>query len=32
VRLVAALDASGNSWLGMKALEMFVTRTGLSVF
>ena len=27
-----ALDASGNSWLGMKALEMFVTRTGLSVF
>ena len=27
-----ALDASGNSWLGMKALEMFVSRTGLSVF
>jgi glutaminase len=27
-----ALDESGNSWLGMKALEMFVTRTGLSVF
>ena len=27
-----ALDASGNSWLGMQALEMFVTRTGLSVF
>ena len=27
-----ALDTSGNSWLGMKALEMFVTRTGLSVF
>ena len=27
-----ALDASGNSWLGMKALEMFVARTGLSVF
>jgi glutaminase len=27
-----ALDESGNSWLGMKALEMFVSRTGLSVF
>lgn len=27
-----ALDDSGNSWLGMKALEMFVARTGLSVF
>lgn len=27
-----ALDESGNSWLGMKALEMFVARTGLSVF
>jgi glutaminase len=27
-----ALDTSGNSWLGMKALEMFVSRTGLSVF
>ena len=27
-----ALDASGNSWLGMKALEMFVARTSLSVF
>ncbi|MCW5633707.1 MAG: glutaminase [Rubrivivax sp.] len=27
-----ALDASGNSWLGMRALEMFVARTGLSVF
>ena len=27
-----ALDASGNSWLGMKALEMFVARTGMSVF
>ena len=27
-----ALDDSGNSWLGMKALEMFVSRTGLSVF
>jgi glutaminase len=27
-----ALDTSGNSWLGMKALEMFVARTGLSVF
>ena len=27
-----ALDASGNSWLGMRALELFVARTGLSVF
>lgn len=27
-----ALDASGNSALGMRALEMFVARTGLSVF
>ena len=27
-----ALDTSGNSWLGMRALEMFVVRTGLSVF
>ncbi|MBK7061107.1 MAG: glutaminase [Rubrivivax sp.] len=27
-----ALDVSGNSWLGMRALEMFVARTGLSVF
>ena len=27
-----ALDKSGNSWLGMQALEMFVARTGLSVF
>lgn len=27
-----ALDDSGNSWLGMKALEMFVARTGLSMF
>lgn len=27
-----ALDTSGNSWLGMRALEMFVARTGLSVF
>ena len=27
-----ALSASGNSLLGMKALEMFVARTGLSVF
>ena len=27
-----ALDATGNSLLGMKALEMFVGRTGLSVF
>ncbi|MBC7942534.1 MAG: glutaminase [Chitinophagaceae bacterium] len=27
-----ALDASGNSWLGMRALEMFVARTNLSVF
>ncbi|MDM0008481.1 glutaminase [Variovorax sp. J22G73] len=27
-----ALDATGNSLLGMKALELFVARTGLSVF
>jgi glutaminase len=27
-----ALDASGNSWLGMRALELFVARTGLSSF
>jgi glutaminase len=27
-----ALEESGNSLLGMKALEMFVARTGLSVF
>lgn len=27
-----ALDATGNSLLGMRALELFVTRTGLSVF
>ena len=27
-----ALDATGNSHLGMKALELFVARTGLSVF
>ena len=27
-----ALDTSGNSLLGMKALEGFVARTGLSVF
>ena len=27
-----ALDTSGNSWLGMRALEMFVARTGMSVF
>jgi len=27
-----ALDATGNSVLGMRALEMFVARTGLSVF
>ena len=27
-----ALEASGNSLLGMKALELFTTRTGLSVF
>lgn len=27
-----ALDATGNSLLGMKALEMFTARTGLSVF
>jgi glutaminase len=27
-----ALDATGNSLLGMKALELFVTRTGLSIF
>ena len=27
-----ALDATGNSLLGRKALELFVARTGLSVF
>jgi glutaminase len=27
-----ALDPTGNSLLGMKALEMFVARTGLSIF
>ncbi|MES2632684.1 MAG: glutaminase [Pseudomonadota bacterium] len=27
-----ALEASGNSLLGMKALEMFTARTGLSIF
>ena len=27
-----ALDATGNSLLGMRALELFVTKTGLSVF
>ena len=27
-----ALDATGNSLLGMKAMELFVARTGLSVF
>ncbi len=27
-----ALDATGNSHLGMQALELFVARTGLSVF
>ena len=27
-----ALDAAGNSLLGMKALELFVAKTGLSVF
>ena len=27
-----ALDVTGNSLLGMKALELFVARTGLSVF
>jgi glutaminase len=27
-----ALEASGSSLLGMKALEMFATRTGLSIF
>ena len=27
-----ALDATGNSLLGLKALELFVTNTGLSVF
>ncbi len=27
-----ALDATGNSMLGMKALERFVARTGLSIF
>ena len=27
-----ALDPTGNSLLGMRALEAFVARTGLSVF
>ena len=27
-----ALDASGNSVLGQKALELFTRRTGLSIF
>ena len=27
-----ALDATGNSLLGMQALELFTARTGLSVF
>ena len=27
-----ALEASGNSMLGIKALELFTTKTGLSVF
>jgi glutaminase len=27
-----ALDATGNSYLGRLALELFVTKTGLSVF
>lgn len=27
-----ALDATGNSWLGRQALELFVAKTGLSVF
>ncbi|RTL16895.1 MAG: glutaminase [Burkholderiales bacterium] len=27
-----ALDATGNSWLGRQGLELFVTKTGLSVF
>ncbi|WP_345536708.1 glutaminase [Variovorax defluvii] len=27
-----ALDATGNSLLGMKALELFVAKTGLSIF
>ena len=27
-----ALDATGNSLLGRQALEMFVARTGLSIF
>jgi glutaminase len=27
-----ALDATGNSWLGRQALELFVHKTGLSVF
>jgi glutaminase len=27
-----ALDAAGNSLLGLKALELFVAKTGLSVF
>ena len=27
-----ALDGTGNSWLGRQALELFVAKTGLSVF
>jgi glutaminase len=27
-----ALDANGNSLLGLKALELFTARTGLSIF
>ena len=27
-----ALDATGNSLLGMRALELFAQRTGLSIF
>jgi glutaminase len=27
-----ALEASGNSLLGMKALELFTAKTGLSIF
>lgn len=27
-----ALDSTGNSWLGRQALELFVAKTGLSVF
>jgi hypothetical protein len=32
MRLVAGARRQWHPWLGMKALEMFVSRTGLSVF